>query len=129
MLTELSPKALLAGTLAFVGTFLVISMAATLAANNATSLFDAGWFWLALSVLGTAMLGIGGYVSGRMAGRQGLLHGFVVGLLGLAIILSIVGVAFSRSAAQEIIFSYGLYGMFFNCLGGWLGAYASKESA
>jgi hypothetical protein len=43
-------------------------------------------FWGIFWILTVFMLGTGGYIAGWIAGERGLLHGFVVGLLGAFVV-------------------------------------------
>src|SRR5262245_28199179 len=48
-------------------------------------------FLIISMVLGFASTAVGGYVAGRMAGRSELLHGALVGVIGILIGLAFIG--------------------------------------
>jgi len=67
----------------YVGAFLIVSLLLTLAVNvGGSPTPGAMLFWAVFWLLTVFMLATGGYISGWLAGERGLLHGFVVGLVG-----------------------------------------------
>lgn len=124
MFSELSPKALAAGVLSYVGAFLLLSVLMSSLANFFPDFAWSNGYWTLLSLLGKVMLGIGGFVSGWVAGGKsalrGLLHGLVVSIFGAILIASITAVMLGEGASFGL--AYFIFGVPANCFGGLIGA-------
>ena len=125
MLTKLQMRALLIGLAAYIGSFLIASMLLTVDANLRS---DTGpspaLFWVAFWLGGIFMLSAGGFVSGWIAGERGLLHGFVVGLLGALCVggaIELVLLGFSVDIGVSAIIGYLLPSAVLTTMGGGIG--------
>jgi hypothetical protein len=113
-LPQLSFISALAGTMVAYGTSIVVvavvaGLAARVSTTGSSTLTSYDWRQIgggSAAVLGRAMLLsylLGGYVAGRMARRSGLLNGFFVFALGIAIVGVAAGVIGSRTGGGTLL--------------------------
>lgn len=125
MLTKLQIRALLLGFLAYIGAFVIASVLLTVDANLRSGTgSSSGLFWLVFWLGGIFMFSAGGFVAGWIAGERGLLHGFVVGLLGaLSIGGAIELLLFSSSfeIGVSVVIGYLLPSAVLTTMGGGIG--------
>lgn len=87
-----------------------------------TILRDSAYYW-PLLLLGITISGLGGYIAGRLAGREGAFHGTLA-----AFISNIVFTLLASSFPEDMVGALGLMAAILaGTLGGWLASFSYKE--
>ncbi len=83
---------------------------------------DSAYYWPAL-LIGIFFSGLGGYIAGRLAGREGAFHGTLA-----AFISNIAFTLLAGSFPEDMVGTLGLMAAILaGTLGGWLASLAYKE--
>ena len=118
MLTDLNPKALVVGLLAYVVAVFVVSETITVIANTRPSFLESELFRSVFWIVGTVMLCVGGFLSGLLAGRRGILHGIAVALGGALLAALYFWFTFPGPADQSTLTGYLTTGVVLSGLAG-----------
>ena len=134
MLTKLQIRALGVGVFIYVLAVLGFSVLGTIGANIGplSGLSEFPLFWLVFWVASTAALMAGGIAAGWVAGEKGLLHGFVVGLVGamtVGLILHTLFLLLRFGDVSSPIPGYILASAIFTTLGGSVGELYHRRRA
>ena len=134
MLTKLQIRALGVGVFIYVLAVLGFSVLGTIGANIGplSGLSEFPLFWLVFWVASTAALMAGGIAAGWVAGEKGLLHGFVVGLVGAMTVGLILHTLFLLLRFDDVsspIPGYILASAIFTTLGGSVGELYHRRRA
>ena len=126
MLTKLQLRALGIGVFIYVLAVLGFSVLGTIGANIGplSGLSEFPLFWVVFWVASTAALMAGGIAAGWVAGEWGLLHGFVVGLVGAMAVGLMLHTMFFLLRFEDVsspIPGYILASALFTTLGGSVG--------
>jgi len=131
MLTELRVRSLLLGLVCYLSAWLLVafslSVYATLTMSHEETTRLSGPI---ISVVTVLMFTSGGIVAGFSAGERGLLHGFVVGLMGGLIIASAISILFSGEGYPSLranAAGYVLPSVILTTLGGAVGAFLKRK--
>jgi hypothetical protein len=134
VLTKLQIRALGVGVFIYVLAVLGFSVLGTIGANIGplSGLSEFPLFWLVFWVASTAALMAGGIAAGWVAGERGLLHGFVVGLVGAMTVGLILHTLFLLLRFDDVsspIPGYILASAIFTTLGGSVGELYHRRRA
>ena len=118
MLTDLNLRALAIGIVAYVIAVVAVSEVITLIANRGPSFFESQLFRSAYWIVGTVMLCVGGFLSGLLAERRGILHGIVVALGGALLAFLYIWLTIPDGADQSTLSGYLTTGVVLSGLAG-----------
>jgi hypothetical protein len=126
VLTKLKLRALLIGAFVYVIAVLGFSILGTVGANIGplSGLSQLPFFWVIFWLSSTVALVAGGIAAGWVAGERGLLHGFVVGLIGalaVGLVLHLIFLLLRFDGVSSPIPAYILASTIFTTLGGSVG--------
>jgi hypothetical protein len=126
VLTKLKLRALLIGAFVYVIAVLGFSILGTVGANIGplSGLSQLPFFWVIFWLSSTVALMAGGIAAGWVAGERGLLHGFVVGLIGalaVGLVLHLIFLLLRFDGVSSPIPAYILASTIFTTLGGSVG--------
>lgn len=130
MLAELRIRALIVGTVVYIASVVVTTLMLTVVANWNEGIFQTQIFRVIFWIAGVAMLATGGFVAGWVAKERGLLHGFVVGLVGGIIVGGILQwfLPTSEEISTTPIFGYVATSLLLTTLGGGIGELYSPRT-
>jgi hypothetical protein len=118
VLTDLNLRALAIGVVTYVLAVIVVSEMLTLIANRSPSFLESDFFRSLFWIVGTVMLCVGGFLSGLLAGRRGILHGIVVALGGALLAALYFWLTFPGPADQTVLSGYLTTGVVLSGLAG-----------
>ena len=122
---SLNPRAVLSGT---VWALSVIVAALTVTGFWIMSSSQEVFYLSGLTSLITlAGVGVGGVISGRLAGGQGLLHGVMVGLIYVLLLTALTGLVIAQPLNWVVVFLHVLPLLLAGALGGALGVKLPKR--
>ena len=118
MLTDLNIKALAAGILVYAFAVILVTEVGTMTTSGGLSFVGSPLFRSTFWIASTVLLCAGGFLSGLLAGRRGILHGIVVALVGALLAFLYVVLRMPDAADTSTLAGYLTTGVVLSVLAG-----------